>query len=77
MHLLSHLLHLAGGIASLVALFYPQAEHGLPAAARPRHALHAPLLALCLPELGLRTDGLHVVHVIRLHHLGNSDKTSL
>lgn len=73
-YLLSHLLHLAGGVASLVALFYPQAEHRLPSSARPRHALHASLLTLRLPELGFRTDRLHVVHVICLHHLGNSIK---
>lgn len=70
-NLLSHLLHLAGGVASLVALFYPQTEHGLYPAARSRHTLDAALLALRFPQLGFCIDHLRVVHVICLHHLGN------
>lgn len=69
-YLLPHFLHLASSVASLVAFFYPQAEHRLPASSRPRHPLHSALLTLRLPQLGFCTDGLHVVHVICLHHLG-------
>lgn len=75
-YLLPHLLHLAGGVAPLVTLLYPQAEDGLPSSARARHALHAPLLALRLPQLGLGADRLRVVHVICLHHLGNGSASS-
>lgn len=71
-HLLPHLLHLAGGVASLVALLDPQAEDGLAAGPRPGHALQPLLLALRLPQLGLGADGLGVVHVVGLHHLRSS-----